>query len=355
MNITGVDRPSPIATDFSSDIAAATASGAKIVIHIFSAVAGASFIKQYGTIKPPFACIGINVESQMQEFYASVSGACDYESFLASVGTQTVLDNQPMNPAATPLNTETFWTLYENTYGHAPIYTAWGAYDAIMALNETSYDSNSAHTVAPNNSYGKGWSKYTYQIQQTNNATAASLLIKHIETLGVSDGFAWKRVQIPAETGNRYYRNGILGLFSYTGVNGTLHDTFCTLTAKPYDDTVYGASAPVVRALVVQWQAGNMIVVWPRTWTTSSAKWMIPPWMYKPPDTPEADFAGSYYSPIGSPVPDGVVSGPDMALIAHYWYQVAPWNCTEALMSPELPGSRIDVYDAAVVGSAWGT
>jgi branched-chain amino acid transport system substrate-binding protein len=335
---TGVSRPSPIATDFSADIAAATAAHAKIVVHIFSAVAGASFIRQVGDLKPKFACIGINVESQMQEFYASVGGACEYESFLASVGTQAPTQ-EPLNPAARPLTTTEFWALYEKTYGHAPVYTAWGSYDALIALNETAYDPVSK----------RGWTNYI-------NPIRSDRLILHTETLGLSDnpGNNWGRIQI----GGRWYRSGILGYFSYTGPRSNLntttpnqggyHDPFCTsYTLSPLDDGV-------VRAAIVQWQAGRMEVVWPQN-RSYSRKWIAPQWMY----SLETDFAGGPMAPTGIPgysynTPDTRVSTEDMDIIAAagVWFQAPPWNRLECDMQPY--DHFIDVYDAARVGMDWG-
>jgi hypothetical protein len=336
----GSSRPSPTATDFSAEIAAATAAGAKLVIHIFSGVGGANFIKQYGALKPKWACVGINVESQQQAFYASVNGACEYETFLASVGTQAGLPNaESMNPNAKPVTSNVLWNLYQARYGNAPIYPSWGAYDAIISLNETSYDPvGSGHPSA-----GKGWSVETYNL----NATNVAKWTQHMESLGVSDGFAWKRVQIP-ETGSRYYRNGILGLFSYTGVNGNLHDPFCTVYSfLPLSDRV-------TRAVIVQWQAGRMEVVWPRD-QPYSRKWMFPPWMY----SLETDIAGGplINTGIGNfnyTSPDGVVDVRDLAVIAYLWYQKPTFNLLEADMQPQNHTHYIiDGYEQGRVGRDW--
>jgi branched-chain amino acid transport system substrate-binding protein len=353
MDYKGISRPSPIATDFLTDIAAATTAGAKIVIHIFSAVAGASFIKQVGDLKPKFACIGINVESQMQGFYAAVGGACQYETFLASAGTQAPTQ-QPLNPAAAPYTTTQFWTLYENTYGSGPVYTAWGSYDALIGLSETAYNATGA---------GYGWTKYLLPNGGTNTVQSDKLILG-TETLGLSDdpGNHWGRVQI----GGRWFRNGILGLFSYSGPNSGLlpgglnptgtaggpdqggsHDVSTTdYSFSPLDDGV-------VRALVVQWQAGRMEVVWPQD-RTYSRKWIAPTWMYPL----ETDIAGGLTpAPTGIPgysynVPDTKVASEDMDAIAGVWFQVPPFNRLACDMQPY--DHFVDVYDAARVGMDWG-
>ena len=336
MDLKGVRRPSPVATDFASDIAAAQAAQARIVIHIFSAVAGANFIKQVGALKPKFACIGINVESQQQEFYESVGGACEYEAFLASTGTQEGRPKEEsQNPDSKPLTSTEFWTIYKGRYGHAPIYTAWGAYDAVIALNETSYDPIGSGKP----SAGKGWSVY-------RNTGEIDKWIEHTETLGLSDGFAWTRVEV----GGAYYRSGILGYFRYTGPDGTYHDPFCTsYSFSPLHDGV-------VRAFIPQWQAGSMEVTFPRD-RPFSRKWIVPPWMY----SLETDFAGGPLVPTGVgtlkyTTPNGAVEVADLDAIGEVWFKklsgLTGFHRLECDMQPY--DHLINVYDAAKVGRDWG-
>ena len=52
--------------------------------------------------------MGINVESQTVEFYEGIGGNCEYEAFLASVGTVQGRD-YAVNPAAKPWTTKKFW------------------------------------------------------------------------------------------------------------------------------------------------------------------------------------------------------------------------------------------------------
>jgi hypothetical protein len=356
LNWLGTSRPSATETDFSSYIDKAKTAGAKLIIHVFSAVAGASFIKQFGALAKAgsvhMACVGINVESQMQEFYASVGGACEYESFLASMGTQEGLTNEEsMNPNAKPVTSNVFWSLYEARYGHAPIYTSWGSYDAIIALNETSYD-----TVTT-----KGWTTEVTPFAGSMNTAA---WIKHMETLGTSDGFNSTRVQI-SETGTgssgRYYRNSILGLFSVSGTSGAFHDAFSTVYSfSPLSDRV-------ARAVVVQWQpqpdgTGRMEVVWPRD-RPYSRKWIIPTWMY----SLETDIAGGPLVPTGKAgsswpfppptgnynytTPDKQVYLQDLLAITTAWFQTPPFYLLEADMSPQ--DHFINIYDAACIAKDW--
>jgi hypothetical protein len=369
MNYVGQSRPSPLETNFAPYISDAEQANASIVIHVFSAVAGANFIRQVGEDRAPFVCIGINVESQAQDFYESVGGLCQYESFLASVPTQTGLSNaQSMNPNAKPLTSNEFWNIYDAIYSHYPIYTAWGAYDAIMALNETSYDPAAGPLSSGRaSSAGNGWTKEVALKQTT-------ALVNGIQTLGVSDGFQWRRVNL-TETGSRWYRNSILGLFSYTGVNGAGHDPYCTsYCLSPLNDGV-------TRAIMVQWQpqpdgTGAMACVWPQN-CTYSAKWILAPWVYGLApygclNRLDADFAGRTFGPTTTntftitggptvtwgetwgtyPVPDGIADLTDWYTVENYWFRVPPWNYIAASMVDTYPDRLpIGLYDVAYVGS----
>jgi len=353
LNITGYTRPSPTATDFSADINAAKAAGAKLVIQVFSSVDGASFIKQYGLLKPPFACVGINPETDQQEFWDSVSGACAYQTDLAAGGTRSNI-----NPYEKPLSTVGFWDTYTAEYGSTPLYGGFGSYDTIISMNETSYDPvGSGHASA-----GKGWSKDVYQMTQ-GNITALKAWIRHTETLGVSDGYGWNRV-LTKGVNARYYRSGMTGLFSFGNGSetwdgfpqpATLHDPYTT----PGETSAL--SDNVTRAVQTQWQgqpdgSGRMEVVYPRD-QNYSRKWTIPPWMLPNPAIAEADFAsiytvstkegdGKFYS-----LPDGLVNGPDLTALGSVWFKTPPYTLLEADMSPQ--DHFIDLYDLGVLGRAW--
>ena len=330
IDVKGVRRPGPYQTNFTSELDAAEAAGAKLVIHIFSAVAGAAFIKQWGLEKRKFACVGINVESMpFHVFWEETGGLCEYETTLAPLGTGTNI-----NPDAKPLSTAAFWDEYKATYGHHPIYTAWGAYDAIIGLSETSFDPPDSGKP----SAGKGWMVHW-------QAGDIDKMIEHIETLGVSDGFAWKRVEEPLGSGI-YYRSGILGFFRYTGPNGKYHDVFCAPDALA---PVW--STKTVRPLLVQWQAGRKNPVFPQD-QDFSRKWIIPPWMY----SLETDFAGGPLVPTAIPpfnytTPDRTVGLMDLLAVGSVWFQKPPFFLLEADMQPQ--DHFIDIYDAARIGKDW--
>jgi hypothetical protein len=204
---------------------------------------------------------------------------------------------------------------------------------------------------------------YTNQILTSGgaNITAVNLWINDTQSLGVTDGYAWKRTLYKG----RYYRNGMLGLFSYTdspaGVYGGGHDVYTT----PY--SFLPVSDGVVRGMMVEWlgtgvygtasATGNMTVIYPRD-TTYSYKWMLPSWM----GAVEQDFAGgtpiNTGIPIGNgqnytiPTPSGIVGPADLAAVTSVWYQAPPWCLLEADMTPQ--NHFIDIYDVASVAKAWG-
>jgi len=310
-------RPSAVETSFGSILQDIETKEAKLIIHIFSAVAGASFIKQWGERGTPAVPVGINVESQMQEFYAAIGGYCQYETLMASVGTRTLT-----NPTSEPLTSEELWDRIGADYGHAPIYTTWGAFDALISLNESCADW-----------YGK----------------ACSEMIADFE----------------AED-----RWGILGHFKYTQVGvgnpmvgGEGHDVYV-------DTFAYSPIWPSgsVRGHFPQWQNGIMEVVWPRgvppgaNPLTSAdplpfaTKYKLPPFMYS---LAESDFAGNSMNttmPDGAggyaffPMPDRVVDTEDRDAVITWWQKTVPWYNLEA----DMDGNNfITISDVARVAIDW--
>jgi len=319
LDIVGVGRPSSIETDFGPFLDAIEASGAKLIIHTFSAVAGATFIKQWGERKVPAVPVGINVESQMLEFYASVGGKCEYETIMSALGTRTNI-----NPNAKPLSTVEFWDAYSAKFGHAPIYTAWGSYLYPLLLNKSCAQW-----------YGKQGDEIIPIIEAT------------------------------------YEPDTYLGVFRYT----TYHDLYCDeYSLAPIWPPASGSSIGTIRAHLPQWQAGRLEIVWPRGYNLVlmdptplpwARKWKIPPWVYS---LGETDFAGGPSIPIPPPkiaadagLPtglfgtftsaDGTVGPADMTPATSYWQQTCPWTLLEA----DMDGNQfIDIDDVARVALDWG-
>lgn len=330
VKVVGKARPSSIESDFAPYLSAISASGAKLIMHIFSTVGGAAYISAWGRQPFPAATIGVNVESQMQEFYAGVGGLCEYEGEISSVGTATPLSKALMaagfNPveAPIPVSTDGFWLNYTAKFGHGPIYTSWGAIDGLLAL---------------------------WQALGTGVVTAwppASLdpLIKFYET---------------------NERNiGLVGKFRYNGPGGKYHDFWVNPDAlSPIWPSGYA------RGHMVQWYRGKMNVIWPIGYKPKSGagsdpagkplpfarKYRIPPWLYSLGETDFRALTGDIY-PYPAPLtdvplmlPDGTVGTPEISLLAGLWLKTPPWWYLEADMDDN---NFIDLDDVTRVALDYG-
>ena len=78
MEIAGVWRPSPVATDVTAELAAIQRSEAHIIFEIFSSSVGIPFARQAGELKIPAAQVGINVEAQKDAFWQATQGMGNY-------------------------------------------------------------------------------------------------------------------------------------------------------------------------------------------------------------------------------------------------------------------------------------
>jgi branched-chain amino acid transport system substrate-binding protein len=69
MDVAGVWRPSPVATDVMAELSAIQRSGAHMIFTMFSSSVGIPFARQAGELKIPAAQVGINVEAQKDGFW----------------------------------------------------------------------------------------------------------------------------------------------------------------------------------------------------------------------------------------------------------------------------------------------
>lgn len=191
--------------DFSSNLDAMNAAGVRLIVHIFSAQLSMSFISQLAGHPLKAVAAGIDVLGQLSDFWTWTGGKSQYEAFLATTGTRS-----PISETSSPYTTTQFWDAYYTRFGHAPIYTAWGAYDAIIAMRETLQ----SHSIHP--PFGQA---------------EADSLIPIIEQTD---------------------RVGTVGRFKYT----TYHDVYSNEFGPTW-------TQGFVRAVWVQWQQGRLEVVWP--------------------------------------------------------------------------------------------
>ena len=120
MDVAGVWRPSPVATDVMAELSAIQRSGAHMIFTMFSSSVGIPFARQAGELKIPAAQVGINVEAQKEGFWQATQGQGDYVM---------TLNTYNMDVEVNEL-TRPFLDAYKKRFGEAPTYTA-DTYSAI--------------------------------------------------------------------------------------------------------------------------------------------------------------------------------------------------------------------------------
>jgi len=121
MEIVGVWRPSPVATDVNAELSAIQRSEAHIIFTIFSSSVGIPFARQAGELKIPAAQVGINVEAQKDGFWQATQQMGNYVYTL-----NTYARNIEQNELTKP-----FVDSYIKRFGETPAYTA-DTYSAIV-------------------------------------------------------------------------------------------------------------------------------------------------------------------------------------------------------------------------------
>jgi branched-chain amino acid transport system substrate-binding protein len=124
MEIVGVWRPSPTATDTSAELSAIQRAGAHMIFITFSSSVGIPFAKQAGELKIPAPLVGINVEAQKDGFWEATGGKGNYGVTVNTYARVKITDK-----------TIPFYDKYKKEFKEAPNYTA-GTYDGIYLLKE---------------------------------------------------------------------------------------------------------------------------------------------------------------------------------------------------------------------------
>jgi branched-chain amino acid transport system substrate-binding protein len=114
MEVVGVWRPSPVATDVMAELSAIQRSEAHLIFTIFSSSVGIPFARQAGELKIPAVQVGINVESQKVGFWDATQGMGNYVMTL-----NTYCPGVEYNELTKP-----FVDKYMEKYGEPPTYTA---------------------------------------------------------------------------------------------------------------------------------------------------------------------------------------------------------------------------------------
>ena len=121
MEVAGVWRPSPVATDVTAELSAIQRAEANIIFEIFSASVGITFARQAGEFKIPAMQVGINVEAQKDGFWQATQGMGNYV-FTMNTYARGVERNELEKP---------FVETYIKRFGEVPAFTA-DTYAAII-------------------------------------------------------------------------------------------------------------------------------------------------------------------------------------------------------------------------------
>lgn len=123
MEVAGVWRPSPVATDVTAELSAIQRAGAHLIFTAFSSSVGIPFARQAGELKVPAAQVGINVEAQKDGFSKATQGMGNYVMTM-----NTYCRGVEYNDL-----TKAFVETYVDKFGEVPTYTA----DTYSAIKHT--------------------------------------------------------------------------------------------------------------------------------------------------------------------------------------------------------------------------
>lgn len=348
-------RVSPVTTDVSAELAGVKASGARLLIDVISGPSGRTLAKQWADMEVNAFLVGIDVPGQ--EFplhWTATAGKCETETFLVTCGSRT-----PCN-----LRTTAYYDVYNAKYDHAPIYTSYGAYDAVIALEQML-------ELGPDGTDGNADDPDWWDPSQSVEG-----LIPYMEA-GVRDGSkpVWDYCM-----GTTYANLAITSRFKYTGIHpmgtaaydaiishgttsyldinptmqGTLHDIHSGPLNSSYIPGQDEAHGPFwfeqwTRSLLGQWQekegAGSLEVVFPLN-PTYATKTKIPEIMYPLAET-------DLYT-------DGVISSLDLYMILLTWQSKAgetAWIANGAFTGLNADmnyDKKITIADAGVVAKVYG-
>jgi branched-chain amino acid transport system substrate-binding protein len=119
--ISGVWRPSPVATDVTAELSAIQRADTHVILTFFSSSVGIPFARQAGELKIPAALVGINVEAQKDSFWQATQGMGNYVMTLNTYNRDVEVNEL----------TKPFVDTYVKRFDETPTYTA-DTYAAII-------------------------------------------------------------------------------------------------------------------------------------------------------------------------------------------------------------------------------
>ena len=156
MEVSGIWRPSPTATELTAEMHAIESANTDIICPIISGPLGIPYARSWGELKVPAASVGINVEAQQRPFWDVTKGFGNYETSLSSYSTN-------MQPT---VKTKPFVDAFIAKMDDVPTYTA-GTYDAIYMLTEAveragTFDSDAVVTELEKTDFITTVSRFVY-------------------------------------------------------------------------------------------------------------------------------------------------------------------------------------------------
>jgi len=215
VNVTYAARIPVTTTNFKPYFDALKLENVHLIVHIFSGALGVPYAIQWKDEAVPAVTVGINVMAQLQIHWGNTGGKCEGEAILSSTGTRTNI---------VPGLSDVFWDAFvAKTGGVWPIYTAWGAYNALMILKEA------------------------YEAAGSLDKDLLVTALEGIDTVGT------------------------LGSFKFT----SNHDVYCASTGATSGTYTYS------RAFLVQWQTPGVQEVVSPVDQTYSRRFKIPTALYE--------------------------------------------------------------------------
>ena len=111
------------ATDMNTHLQTLDAAGVDFLVPVISAQGGVLMMQQYDLYKYPFQIFGIDVQAQLDTYWASSGNTAAYETIM-----------QTLHRTNKTSQSIAFWDDFRLEFGHDPLYIACGAYDAVIAI-----------------------------------------------------------------------------------------------------------------------------------------------------------------------------------------------------------------------------
>jgi len=135
MEVGGVWRPSPFASDLSSEVTAIKAAGVQIIYEVFTGPAAVVLNRQIGELQAPVVVCGVNTEGvgMGKKYWEATNGMCEFETIIA-YDCQNIEITERTKPA---------WDVLSKRMGEIPYQTAYTCYDAVYMFKEAMEKSGS--------------------------------------------------------------------------------------------------------------------------------------------------------------------------------------------------------------------